>query len=49
MSIHPTAIVEDGVTLGADVVIGPMCHVQAGARIHDGAIIKSHVIITGST
>ena len=30
MSVHPTAIVEDGVELGADVEIGPYAVVRAG-------------------
>ena len=48
MSIHPTAIIEDGVELGADVEIGPFCHIAAGARLHDGVILKSHVVVGGA-
>ena len=32
MAIHPTALVEDGARLGADVEIGPFCHVGAARR-----------------
>lgn len=41
--IHPTAIVEDGVKLGADVTIGPWTYVGAGSRIGDGAVLGPHV------
>ncbi len=44
MSIHPTAIVEDGAELG-NVEIGPFCHVRAGAILHDGVILESHGVV----
>ena len=34
--IHPTAIVESGAQLGADVKIGPYAFVGAKARLGDG-------------
>ncbi|PQA85383.1 acyl-ACP--UDP-N-acetylglucosamine O-acyltransferase [Hyphococcus luteus] len=46
MSIHPTAIVEDGAGLG-DVEIGPFCHVGVGAKLHDGVVLERHVVIEG--
>ena len=49
MSIHPTAIVDSGAELGADVKIGPYCHVGAGVRLHDGVTLKSHVTVDGAT
>ncbi len=49
MSIHPTAIIEAGAELGADVEIGSFCHVSAGARLHDGVVLKNHVVISGAT
>ncbi len=45
MTIHPTAIVEDGALLGAGVEIGPYCLVQAGAELADGVRLQSHVVI----
>lgn len=48
MSVHPTATIEEGATLG-DVSVGAFCHVGAGAKIHDGAVLDSHVVITGDT
>ena len=47
--IHPTAIVEDGAALGADVEIGPYAHVGANVRIGDGTRIAQGAIIDGHT
>lgn len=47
--IHPTALIEDGAELGNEVSIGPFCTVGAGARLHDGVKLQSHVVITGQT
>ena len=47
--IHPTALVEDGATLGADVAIGPFCHVGARVTLADGVRLVSHVTVTGVT
>lgn len=49
MNVHPTALVEDGATLGADVEIGPFCLVRAGAVLGDGVRLLSHVVIGGTT
>lgn len=49
MKIHPTAIVDPGAELGADVVVGPYsvidAHVEVGAR----TVIGPHVHLTGYT
>lgn len=47
--IHPSAIIEDGAQLGADVRVGPFCHVGADVRLGDRAELKSHVVIGGQT
>lgn len=47
--IHPTAIVEDGVRLGADVVIGPFCVVGPDVDLRDGVVLHSHVVVQGKT
>jgi UDP-N-acetylglucosamine acyltransferase len=48
-SIHPTAIVHPGATLGSDCLIGPYCiigeHVTLGPRCR----LHSHVVIDGHT
>ena len=36
-TIHPMALVEPGAELGVGVVIGPFCHVEAGAKVGDRA------------
>lgn len=48
MSIHSTAIIEDGVVLGSDVEVGPYAYILAGAVIGDGCRIGPHVTIYGS-
>jgi UDP-N-acetylglucosamine acyltransferase len=47
--IHSTALVEDGAALGADVEIGPFCHVGAHVTLEDGVRLLSHVTIVGVT
>ena len=47
--IHPTAIVERGAELGANVRIGPFCTVGPHAVIDDGAELVSHVVVDGHT
>ncbi len=47
--IHPSAIVEDGAVLGADVEVGPFCIVGRQARVGDGVRLLSHVVISGDT
>jgi len=49
MPIHPTAIVEDGARLGADVEIGPFCIVGAKASLGDCVRLISHVSVLGAT
>jgi UDP-N-acetylglucosamine acyltransferase len=48
-NIHPTAIVEDGAAVAADVEIGPYCVIGAGARLAAGVKLAPHVIIEGDT
>ncbi len=47
--IHPTAIIEDGAQVGADVEIGPFCHVGPRVVLEDGVRLLSHVSVTGIT
>ena len=48
-NIHPTAIVEDGATLGESVKIGPYCLVSADAKLGDEVELLSHVVVAGRT
>jgi len=47
--IHPSAVVEDGATLGANCVVGPFCHVGPDVVLGDGVELKSHVAVAGTT
>ena len=49
MAVHPTAIVEDGATLGAGVEIGPFCLVGRHAVMGEGVRLLSHAIVTGKS
>ena len=47
--IHPSAIIEDGAQIGADVEIGPFCIVGPHVSLDDGVRLHSHVVLTGRT
>ena len=47
--IHPTAIVEDGARLGAEVRIGPYCVIGREVSLADGVELLSHVAVAGRT
>jgi UDP-N-acetylglucosamine acyltransferase len=49
MTHHPTALIEDGARLGADVEIGPFCHVGPRVILEDGVRLLSHVVVKGVT
>ena len=48
MRIHPTAIVEEGAQIGAEVEIGPYAVIGSGAVIGDRCRIQAHAVIEGS-
>ncbi|MGH1398335.1 MAG: acyl-ACP--UDP-N-acetylglucosamine O-acyltransferase [Alphaproteobacteria bacterium] len=48
-SIHPTAVIEDGASLGQGVFIGPYCVIGAHVTLGDNVTLKSHVVIEGHT
>jgi UDP-3-O-[3-hydroxymyristoyl] glucosamine N-acyltransferase len=43
--VHPTALVDPSVVLGADVHVGPYTVIEKGTRIGDGAVIEGQVWI----
>ncbi|MCX6996290.1 MAG: acyl-ACP--UDP-N-acetylglucosamine O-acyltransferase [Kiritimatiellaeota bacterium] len=49
MSIHPTAVVESGAELGAEVRVGPFAYIQAGANVGAGCVIGPHAVIYRGT
>ena len=48
-TIHPTAIIEDGATIGENVVIGPYAYIGKDVVIGDNTVIKNHTLIEGNT
>ena len=49
MSIHPTALVEDGANLAKNVVVGPFCYVGPNVTLDQGVKRGSHVVVGGDT
>jgi len=47
--IHPTALVEPGAELAADVEVGPFSIVGPHVRIGAGTVIGPHAVVTGRT
>jgi UDP-N-acetylglucosamine acyltransferase len=47
--IHASANIEPGAKLGADVSIGPYCHVGAEVELAEGVALVSHVSVAGTT
>jgi UDP-N-acetylglucosamine acyltransferase len=47
--IHPTAVVEPGISIGAEAVIGPYCCVGPQVELGDRVRLQSHVVVTGRT
>jgi UDP-N-acetylglucosamine acyltransferase len=47
-TIHPTAVVEQGVQLAEGVVIGPYCVIGSGVSIGPGTILDARVVLTGA-
>lgn len=47
--IHPTAVIEEGATLAANVKVGPFSYIGANVEIGAGTEVYSHVVIKGPT
>lgn len=47
--IHPTAVIEEGASIGSDCLVGPYCIVGAEVSLAKGVTLKSHVVVTGWT
>lgn len=45
--IHPSAIIEDGATIGQNVKIGPFCYISKDVILGDDCELGSHVVIKG--
>jgi|694.fasta_scaffold66948_1 UDP-N-acetylglucosamine acyltransferase len=48
-NIHPTAIIEPGAKIGADVVVEAYAVIKSHVTLEDRVVIKSHVYIDGYT
>ena len=48
-NIHPTAVIEDGASIGKNVIIGPFVTISSQSIIGDDNIIDAHAIIAGHT
>ncbi|MSR45617.1 MAG: acyl-ACP--UDP-N-acetylglucosamine O-acyltransferase [Planctomycetes bacterium] len=44
-TVHPMALVEPGAEVAAGAVIGPFCHIHAGARVGERTRLLSHVVV----
>ncbi len=49
MTIHPTAVVEDGAAIAPGATVGPFCVVGAEVVLDDGVELVSHVAVAGRT
>ncbi|MEI6970923.1 MAG: acyl-ACP--UDP-N-acetylglucosamine O-acyltransferase [bacterium] len=49
MSIHPTAVVDQGAELGRDVTVGPFAVIEKNTCIGDGVVIGPHTVICRHT
>lgn len=47
--VHPTALIENGAQIGADVEIGPYSCIGHDVVLGDGVRLGSHVVVTGRT
>jgi UDP-N-acetylglucosamine acyltransferase len=48
-NIHPTAVIESGAQLAANVSVGPFCYIGPDVTLHEGVKIFSHVSLMGNT
>ncbi len=47
LQIHPTAIIDPGAQIGANVIIGPYCIIGDNVEIGNGSWLQHHVTILG--
>ncbi|MEO0617715.1 MAG: acyl-ACP--UDP-N-acetylglucosamine O-acyltransferase [Pseudomonadota bacterium] len=48
-SIHESAVIEDGASLGKNVSIGPFCHIGSDVTLADDVTLHAHVVVAGQT
>ena len=47
--IHPSAVIEGNVTIGANASVGPFTYISGNVTIGEGTEVMSHVVIKGDT
>jgi UDP-N-acetylglucosamine acyltransferase len=47
--IHPSAVIDDGATLGGNVSVGPFAYIGPKVSIGDNTTVASHAVIEGRT
>ncbi|AXC50105.1 acyl-ACP--UDP-N-acetylglucosamine O-acyltransferase [Paracoccus suum] len=47
--IHPTSVIAPGAEIGVGAEVGPFCVIGPEVVLHDGAVLKSHVVVSGQT
>jgi len=47
--IHPSAVIDDGATLGENVSVGPFAYIGPKVSIGDNTTVASHAVIEGKT
>jgi len=47
--IHPTAVIESGVQLGANVEVGAFAFIGSGVTLGDGTRLHHHASVEGNT
>ena len=47
--IHPMAVVEDGATIGENVVVGPFCTIGKDVVLKDDVEVISNAVVSGKT
>ncbi|WP_117233482.1 acyl-ACP--UDP-N-acetylglucosamine O-acyltransferase [Vibrio maerlii] len=47
--VHPSAVIEGEVTIGANTIVGPFTYISGNITIGEGNEIMSHVVIKGHT
>jgi UDP-N-acetylglucosamine acyltransferase len=49
LSVHSTALIEDGAQIGANCEIGPFAHIGPDVVLGDNSIVMSHAVLCGRT
>ena len=49
VSVHPSAVVEQGAEIGDGCQIGPFCHIGSRVRMGRNNVLHAHVVIDGHT